>query len=131
MALSCLTRAHGMSRCSGDAHLFRSQRDFAAIAAIAHGAGAVVHADAVQAAGKLAVDVRALGVDELSLSAHKLGGPPGAGALWVKEGVELGAAPVGGHQERGRRPGTENALGIIGFGAAAAAAAVTLPTPEL
>ncbi|MDB4965059.1 MAG: iscS [Myxococcales bacterium] len=104
-------------------------QDLAAIAAIAHRAGAIVHTDAVQAAGKLAFDVRALGVDALSLSAHKLGGPKGVGALWLRDGLDLAAMIGGGHQERGRRPGTENALGIVGFGAAAAA--VELPTPAL
>jgi cysteine desulfurase len=79
---------------------------------------ALVHCDAVQAAGKLALDVRALGVDLLTISAHKLHGPKGAGALWVRRGVEL-APGVGGHQERGWRAGTENVPGIVGFGAAA------------
>jgi len=78
---------------------------------------ALVHVDAVQAAGKLALDTVA--VASIAISAHKIGGPQGAGALAIRddEGLPLVAA---GHQERGRRPGTENTLGIVGFGAAAA-----------
>jgi cysteine desulfurase len=93
-------------------------QDVAAIVALAHQRGARVHTDAVQAVGKLAVDVRALGVDALSLSAHKLGGPKGAGALWLRDGLDVEALLSGGHQERERRPGTENVVGIVGFGAA-------------
>ncbi len=85
--------------------------------------GALLHCDAVQAAGKIAVDFGALGADLLSVSAHKLGGPPGAGALIVCDDVEFGSRQRGGGQERGRRAGTENLPGIVGFGAAAAAAA--------
>jgi cysteine desulfurase len=88
-------------------------------AARARAAGALVHTDAVQAAGKIPVDVRALGVDLLSLSAHKFGGPKGAGALWVRPGVRLLALAAGGGQERGRRGGTENVAAIAGFGEAA------------
>jgi cysteine desulfurase len=89
--------------------------------------GALVHCDAVQAAGKFPVDARALGVDTLSVSAHKLYGPKGIGALYVAGpavgscglSLELSSLVVGGEQERGRRAGTENVLGIIGFGVAA------------
>ena len=88
--------------------------------------GALVHCDAVQAAGKIPVDMAALGVDLMSLSAHKLGGPQGVGALVVAEGIELAAQLRGGGQERRARPGTENLPGIAGFGAAAAAAGAGL-----
>jgi len=91
-------------------------------ARLAQTKGALVHCDAIQAAGKIAVDVRALGVDLLSLSAHKLGGPQGAGALFVSPRVALAGQLRGGGQERGRRAGTENVPGIAGFGAAASAA---------
>ena len=91
-------------------------------ASIAHRHGALLHSDAIQVAGKLAVDVGELGVDLLSLSAHKLGGPQGAGALFVADHVALKALQRGGGQERGRRAGTENVPGLVGFGAAAAVA---------
>lgn len=89
-----------------------------AVAARAHAAGAVVHCDAVQAAGKLAVDVGALGVDLVAISAHKLGGLPGAGALVVAGAITLEPL-VPGVQERHRRGGTENLVGVVAFGAAA------------
>jgi cysteine desulfurase len=80
--------------------------------------GARVHCDAVQAGGKLAIDIDTLGVDYLSLSAHKFGGPPGVGALVVGKGLEPEALLRGGGQERRWRPGTENLPGIVGFGRA-------------
>ena len=86
--------------------------------AIAREHGVMVHTDAVQAPGRIPVDFAALGVDALSLSAHKLGGPRGVGALVVRDGVGLPALLKGGGQERRRRGGTENASGIAGFGAA-------------
>lgn len=96
------------------------------VAALAHDRGALVHCDAVQAAGKIAVDMPALGVDLMSLSAHKLGGPQGAGALVVADGVELAPLLKGGGQERGYRAGTESVPAIAGFGAAARAALAEL-----
>ncbi|HKC12077.1 MAG TPA: cysteine desulfurase family protein [Vicinamibacteria bacterium] len=84
--------------------------------------GALVHADGVQAAGKIAVDVRALDVDLLALSAHKLYGPKGVGALYVRRGTKLQAWVRGGAQERNRRAGTENVAGVVGFGRAASLA---------
>lgn len=94
----------------------------AEIAALARAHGHVVVSDAVQAAGKLAIDLDALGVDALMLSAHKIGGPKGVGALVVRKGASFAPLMMGGGQERGARAGTENVAGIAGFGAAAAAA---------
>jgi len=93
------------------------------LAAIAHEHGAVMHTDAVQSAGKVAVDVRAFGVDLLSLSAHKFNGPKGAGALWIKRGTRIQPILTGGRHERNRRAGTENVPAIAGLGAAARLAA--------
>jgi cysteine desulfurase len=90
-----------------------------AFAAAARAAGALVHTDAVQAAGKIPLDVRALGVDLLALAGHKFGGPKGAGALWVRSGVKLAPLAAGGGQERGRRGGTENVAALVGLGKAA------------
>src|SRR6195256_2924496 len=95
----------------------------AALAAIAHEHGALMHTDAVQSAGKIPVDVRALGVDLLSLSAHKFNGPKGAGALWGKRGTRMQAILTGGQHERSRRAGTENVPAIAGLGVAAHLAA--------
>jgi len=91
----------------------------AALATIAHERGALFHTDAVQSAGKLPIDVGALGVDLLSIAAHKFYGPKGAGALWVKRGVRLLPFITGGRQERSRRAGTENVPALIGLGVAA------------
>jgi cysteine desulfurase len=89
------------------------------LARIAHARGALFHTDAVQSVGKMPVDVRALGADLLSLSAHKFNGPKGAGALWIKRGTRLTAILTGGKHERNRRAGTENVAAIAGLGAAA------------
>jgi cysteine desulfurase len=91
----------------------------AAISAIARAHGALFHCDAVQAAGKISLDVGAIGADLVSLSAHKLGGPPGIGALVVTGELQLRPLLRGGGQERGQRAGTENLVGIAGFAAAA------------
>src|SRR5713226_8986985 len=95
----------------------------AEIAEIAHAHGALFHCDAVQGAGKLPLAAARLGADFVSLSAHKIGGPPGIGALVVGGTAELAAMIRGGGQERGRRAGSENLPGIAGFAAAAEAAA--------
>jgi cysteine desulfurase len=95
----------------------------AEVAALAHGAGAVLHCDTVQGAGRVPVDIHGLGADFLTLSAHKIGGPQGAGAIVaLSEAVTLLPLLKGGRQERGARAGTENVAAIAGFGAAAAAA---------
>lgn len=98
----------------------------AELAAIAHQHGALVHCDAVQAAGRLPLDLGALGVDLLTLSAHKIGGPQGVGALVMARDLTMDALLRGGGQERRRRAGTENVAGIAGFGVAARLASVAL-----
>ena len=102
-------------------------------ARLAHEQGALVHCDAVQAGGKTGIDVRALDVDLLTLSAHKLYGPKGIGCLYVRRGTPLAPLVRGGAQERNRRAGTENVAGIVGFGAACARAreAMALDEPRI
>ena len=96
------------------------------LAAIAHEGGAVFHTDAVQAVGHLPIDVKDMGIDALSFSAHKFGGPKGIGGLYLRNGVRLPNLLTGGQQERGRRSGTENTPAIIGT-----AKALTLAAEEM
>ena len=93
--------------------------DVAAVAEIAHAHGALVLCDATQAPGRITVDLPALGADLAAISSHKLYGPPGVGALWLRRGLALAPVLHGGGHERGLRPGTPNAPGIAGFGVAA------------
>ena len=88
------------------------------IAAVCHEKGVLFHTDAVQAIGHVPVDVKAMGIDMLSLSAHKFHGPKGVGALYCRKGIKLPSYIMGGAQEKGRRAGTENVAGIVGLGAA-------------
>jgi cysteine desulfurase len=100
----------------------------AAVANIVHAANGLLHVDAVQTAGRISCDIAALGADLLTVSAHKLGGPKGAGAVILRSDTIHFSNPLirGGGQERGQRAGTENVSGIAGFGAAAHAAARTM-----
>jgi cysteine desulfurase len=103
----------------------------AELARLAHGRGALFHTDAVQSIGKIPVDVRALGLDLLSLSAHKFNGPKGVGALWIKRGARVTSVMTGGKHERNRRAGTENVPGIAGLGVAAQLAAKKLSSESV
>ncbi len=87
-------------------------------ARLAHEKGAWFHTDAVQSFGKIGIDIDETGADLVSMSAHKICGPKGAGALYVKKGIKLKALTHGGHQEKNLRPGTENVTAIVGFGKA-------------
>ena len=98
----------------------------AQLAEIAHAAGALFHTDAVQAAGKLPIDLKSTQIDLLSVSAHKLHGPKGIGALYLRKGTPLNPLIRGGPQERRRRGGTENVPGIVGLGMAAQLASARL-----
>ena len=89
------------------------------LARVAHERGALFHTDAVQSVGRIPVDVKTLGVDLLSISAHKFYGPKGVGAIWIRRGLRILPSSTGGKQERNRRAGTENVAGIVGMGAAA------------
>lgn len=101
--------------------------DVRALAALAHTHGALLHVDATQALGRLSVRFDEAQIDLMTLSAHKMGGPKGVGAIVVREGVVLEATLAGGHQERGRRPGTENVPALAGLEAAARAVTAQLP----
>ncbi|HVR00493.1 MAG TPA: tRNA 2-thiouridine(34) synthase MnmA [Polyangia bacterium] len=100
-------------------HELGNESDVAALAAVARAGGALFHTDAVQSAPWRALEVGAAGVDAATISAHKLGGPQGVGAVFVRRGLDLPPLVVGGHQEYERRAGTENVAGIVGFGTAA------------
>jgi len=102
----------------------------AAAAAIVHAAGGLLHVDAVQGPGRINCDFKALGADLMTLSAHKLGGPKGVGALIKRSDLHIDPQIKGGGQERGHRAGTENVSGIAGFGAAAEATRVGLPAEQ-
>ncbi len=99
-----------------------SVQPIAEIAQIAGERGILFHTDAVQAYGKMPLSVKKIPVDLLSVSAHKIGGPKGIGFLYIRNGIPMGAWQHGGMQERGRRAGTENVAGVVGFAAAAAEA---------
>lgn len=102
-------------------------QDVRALAGVCRRHGAILHTDMVQAAGKIPVDVRSWGVDMASVSAHKIGGPMGVGALYVRAGTELEPLVLGGGQESGMRSGTENVAGIVGFGEACRLARAEMP----
>jgi cysteine desulfurase len=103
-----------------------TMQDIGEIARIAHDNGALMHTDGVQAIGKIPVDVKELDIDFLSMSGHKVYGPKGIGALYIKKGTPFCPFIHGGHQETGRRAGTENTIGIIGFGKAVEMAALEM-----
>lgn len=102
-------------------------QDIKTLAAISHEAGAAFHTDAVQSVGKIPLNVKELGVDLLSASAHKLYGPKGIGCLYVKKGVRIGSYLLGGAHERNMRAGTVNVPGAVGFGNAAELAQERMP----
>lgn len=101
------------------------------LAELAHAAGALFHTDAVQAVGKIPIDIKSTDIDFLSLSGHKLHGPKGIGALYVRRGVRLRPLIRGGHQERSRRAGTENAPAIIGLGKASELASLHMQDEQI
>ena len=98
------------------------------IAKIAHDNNIIFHTDAVQAIGNVQIDVEKMRIDMLSLSSHKINGPKGVGALYIKNGIEVEKFINGGHQEKDRRAGTENVAGIVGIGKAAEIARKNMET---
>jgi cysteine desulfurase len=108
-------------------HELGNLADVRSLCALAHDGGALFHTDAVQAAGKAPIDVRALAVDALTISGHKLGGPKGVGAVFIRRGLQAEPLLEGGHQEKERRAGTENVPGILGLAAACRRARAELP----
>ena len=115
---SALSRSSGLVSIMMANNEIGTIQDIKTITAMAHERGALFHTDAVQAVGKVPINVRELGVDFLTLSAHKLYGPKGIGVMYVRRGAPFCPLIRGGHQEKGRRAGTENTLGIIGLGKA-------------
>ena len=108
-----------------------TEQPIAEIAAIAHEAGAVMHSDGVQSTGKISTDMKNLDLDLFSLSAHKIYGPKGVGALFIRKGTLIKKTQYGGHHERNHRPGTLNVPGIVGFGVAAELAEKNLHTEPI
>lgn len=96
------------------------------IAAVCHEKGVLFHTDAVQAAGHIPIDVKAMGIDMLSISGHKFHGPKGVGVLYERKGIRLPSYIIGGEQEKGRRAGTENVAGIVGLGEALELAVINM-----
>lgn len=116
-------RAVAMVHCQMANHEVGTVQPVEDVADVCARRGVLLHVDACAAAGHLPLAIGELGIDLVSVSAHKLGGPPGAGALVVRRGLRLDPLLVGGEQERARRAGLENVMGAVGFGAAAAALA--------
>ncbi len=135
--LERLSSEHPTARALVSLHLANNEtgviQPVAEAASLAHRHGGLLHSDCVQASGKIPLDIKALRADVITLSAHKLGGPKGVGAIIFRDGgYELADKPIrGGGQERGWRAGTENVPGIVGFGAAAESAAVALASEAL
>jgi cysteine desulfurase len=116
--------------CQWANHEVGTVQPVAEVVSLCRSAGVLVHVDAAQAVGHVPVDLDTLGADLVSVSAHKFGGPPGAGALVVRRGLRVAPFIVGGEQERARRGGMENVAAIAGFGVAAAAVAASLGSEE-